>query len=265
MGRYLPGEQADPVDMAQRRKAYQAAEAFLDGVVRMMLAARRAAGQDDRRDLIGAIISAGGEGDEITARELRDQVLTLIMAGHETTAKSLSWTLYLLDQNPSARGRVQDEVDRVLSGRPATDADLGRLPYCRQAISEAMRLYPPVWLISRRAQAGESLGGYDVPAGTLITISPHLLHRHPQYWQRPERYEPERFAVDPTPSHVYLPFGGGARVCIGQHLAMLEAVLVLATLAQRVRLDLVPGFPVEPEALVTLRPKHGLMMIPRSR
>jgi cytochrome P450 len=262
IGRYLPGEQADADDAARRRAAYRAAATFLNAVVSAILAARRAGGGTDRRDLLGAILAAS---EQITPTQLRDQVLTLVMAGHETTAKALSWTLYLLDRYPAERRRVEEEVDRVLGGRRATAADLPDLQACRRAVAEAMRLYPPVWLISRRAVVDSTLGEFEVPAGTLIAISPFVLHRHPAFWVQPTEYMPERFITDPQPSHLYLPFGGGARVCLGQHLATVETVLVLATLAQRVRLELVPGFPVEPEALVTLRPRHGLMMIPRSR
>jgi cytochrome P450 len=261
IGRYVPGEEADTDDVARRRHGYLSAKAFLDAVVHAILAGRRAAG-NDRSDLLGAILDSG---DDVSAAELRDQVLTLIMAGHETTAKALTWTFYLLDQHHAERDLVHEEIDRVLAGRAPVCADLPALPVCRRAVAEAMRLYPPVWLISRRALQADVLGEYDVPAGTLIGISPYVLHRHPAYWERPEAYLPARFTTDPQPSHVYLPFGGGSRVCIGQHLAMVEAVLVLATLAQRVRLELPPGFIVEPEALVTLRPKNGLMMIPRSR
>jgi cytochrome P450 len=262
MGRYLPDEEGDPADMAERLTAYMSAKAFLDSVVNAILAGRRTVGEHGRHDLRGAILASG---DQVRKGELRDQVLTLIMAGHETTAKALSWTLCLLDAHPAERECVQDEVDRVLAGRAPTAADLPALQACRRAVAEAVRLYPPVWLICRRALNDGALDGYDVPAGTLVAISPYVLHRHPAYWPSPDQYVPERFTVEPQPSHLYLPFGGGDRICAGQHLAMVEAVLVLATLAQRIRLELVPGFPVEPEALVTLRPRHGLMMIPRSR
>jgi enediyne biosynthesis protein E7 len=262
MGRYLPDEEDDAADMATRLSAYRSAKAFLDAVVHTLLAGRRTVGEQGRRDLLGAILATG---DQVPASELRDQILTLIMAGHETTAKALSWTLYLLDQHPQELRQVQDEVDQVLGGRPPVTADLPALAACRRAVAEAVRLYPPVWLICRRAVADGTLDRYDVPAGTLIGISPYVLHRHPAYWQEPERYVPDRFTVEPQPSHVYLPFGGGDRICLGQHLAMVEAVLVLATLVQQVRLELVPGFPVEAEALVTLRPKHGLMMLARNR
>ena len=263
MGRYLPDEEeTDPADMARRLRGYLSAKAFLDGVVNTILAGRRTAGEEGRHDLLGAILAVG---DQIAPRELRDQVLTLIMAGHETTAKALTWTLYLLDRHPQEWARVCEETSAVLGGRPPTAADLPALQACRRAVAEAVRLYPPVWLICRRAVRDDVLGDFDVPAGTLVAISPYVLHRHPAYWDSPGSYLPGRFTAEPQPSHLYLPFGGGDRICLGQHLAMVEAVLVLATLAQRVRLELVPGFQVEPEALVTLRPRHGLMMIPRSR
>jgi cytochrome P450 len=263
MGRYLPDEQdEDPAEEARRRDAYLSAKRFLDAAVGAILAARRLT--PGRTDLLAAIMAEDEDG-QVPPGELRDQVLTLIMAGHETTAKALSWTFYLLDQHRAERDLVQREVDGVLGGRPPTAADLPRLQACRRAVAEAIRLYPPVWLICRRAVGHGTLGGYDVPPGTLIAISPYVLHRHPAYWTEPERYVPDRFRTEPQPSHLYLPFGGGSRICLGQHLAMVEAVLVLATLSQRVSLDLLPGFGVEPEALVTLRPRHGLMMIPRSR
>jgi enediyne biosynthesis protein E7 len=262
----VPEDDSDPADTAARREGYVKAQAFLNLVVRTIIMARRTAGEPDRPDLLAKMLAAhlGGLSDT----ELRDQVLTVVMAGHETTAKSLTWTLYLLDRNPDAAAAVYREIDTVLSGRTPTAADLPRLEHCRRAVEEAMRLYPPVWLIARRAIGPDTLAGYDVPPETVICISPYLLHRDPRYWQEPERYDPGRFAperVAARPSHVYLPFGGGPRICVGQHLAMVEAVLVLATLLQRVRLDLVPGFPVEPEALVTMRPRHGMTMVPTVR
>jgi cytochrome P450 len=202
----------------------------------------------------------------MTATDLRDQVLTIVMAGHETTAKALTWTLYLLDRHPEAAQAVYDEVDRLPADRLPTAADLPGLETCTRAIKEAMRLYPPVWLISRRAVEPDVIDGYDVPAGTLVCVSPYVLHRDARYWPDPESYLPDRFAGEHGHvSHQYLPFGGGPRICVGQHFAMAEATLVLAVLLRTLRLELVPGFPVEPEALVTLRPRHGMLMIPRPR
>ncbi|MEU8891897.1 cytochrome P450 [Streptomyces sp. NPDC048442] len=256
MGHYVPDPDPDPQDTVLRRKGYVQARSFLQLVARTVIASRRttgpaAAGQDTLMDTMI------GELDDI---DLRDQVLTLIMAGHETTAKALTWTLYLLDQHPAEAALIHAELDEVLAGRTPTAADLPALVHCRRAIEEAMRLYPPVWLISRRATRPDVIGGYEIPAGALVCVSQWVLHRHPDHWERPDDYVPARFADPELPSHLYLPFGGGERTCIGRHFALVEATLVLATLLQSVHLTLEPGFPVEPEALVTLRPKHGMRM-----
>ncbi|WBP87629.1 cytochrome P450 [Kitasatospora cathayae] len=268
IGHYVPNPDPDPADTARRYADFGRARVFLNTVTRTLIASRRAGG--------GSTAGSGTRGGDlldtmmsghhlVSDEDLRDQVLTIVMAGHETTAKSLTWTLYLLDRHPEELAKVREEVDRVLGGRPPTAADLQDLPACRRAIQEAMRLYPPVWLISRRAAGPDVIGGYDVEPGTLVCVSQWVLHRHPEYWTEPDAYRPDRFDGADLPSHLYLPFGGGDRICVGQHFAMLEAVLVLASLLQSVRLELVEGFPVEPEALVTLRPKHGMTMIARPR
>jgi cytochrome P450 len=254
----------DSTDAARSRAQFDRGRSFLDGIVRTLIAARRAVGGDEH-NLLAPLLALGAA---MRDDELRDQVLTIVMAGHETTAKSLTWTLYLLDQHPDVAATVVDEVDRVLGGRAPTASDVAALPYTRSVLDEAMRLYPPVWLISRRTVADDELGSYDVPAGTLVCISPYTLHRHPAYWDDPERFDPKRFAPGADadrPSHLYLPFGGGPRLCIGRQFALTEAVLVLATLLQSVQLGLVPGQDVQPEALVTLRPRDGIYVIPRRR
>ena len=265
IGHYLPEDGADSgADTGARYAGYARAAAFLDQVVQAIVMARRAGSGTGRLDLLAELLSSPAE---VSDTELRDQVLTIAMAGHETTAKNLTWTLYLLDRHPEVAARVTAEVDATLGGRVPVAADLPRLTLCRQVIEEALRLYPPVWQISRRAAGPDTVGGYDVTPGALVGISPYLLHRHPAYWTEPEAFRPERFApgAPDRPSHLYMPFGGGPRVCIGQHFALVEATLVLATLLREVRLEVVPGFPVEPEALVTLRPRHGLLAIPRPR
>ncbi|MEV6791472.1 cytochrome P450 [Streptomyces sp. NPDC051320] len=261
IGHYVPPEDPDPADTARRQRDFAQARMFLSMVTSTLIGSHRVAGGPGNT-LLDAMLNGP---HQLSDGELRDEVLTLIMAGHETTAKSLTWTLFLLDRNPQEAARVREEVDRVLAGRIPTAADLAELPLCRRAVQEAMRLYPPVWLTSRRAREADVVDGYDVEPGTLMCISQWVLHRDPRYWDRPDAYHPDRFAEPVGPSHLYMPFGGGDRVCIGQHFAMVEAVLVLAMLTQRVRLELVDGFPVEPEALVTLRPKHGMRMIARSR
>lgn len=257
MGHHEPmGEDAESV---QARIEFGRATAFLERLVGLLIDGRRASGiRAD--DLLDRLLLAD---PPFEARELRDQVLTMLMAGHETTAKALTWTIFLLDRHPEFRDRLQAELKHVLGGRLPVADDLERLPLCRRAVQEAMRLYPPVWLISRRAVKDMTLGGHAVPAGALVCISPYVLHHDPDSWERPEAFEPDRFAPERSSGRdpfAYLPFSEGPRQCIGQSFAMLEAELVLATLCSRVRFRLVADHPVEPEALVTLRPRHGMLM-----
>ncbi len=254
------------------RRAFLDARTFLDHIVGLLIGSARF---DDsgRDDLLAHLLRARSDErpEGFSPAELRDQVLTMLMAGHETTAKGLSWTFYLLDQHPAERTRLEAEVDVVLSGRLPTAADVSSLPVCRNVVLEALRLYPPVWLISRHAVAEDTIAGYRVPAGALVCISPWLLHRRPEAWgEDAEAFVPGRFVGRPEltgPGSSFLPFSAGPRQCIGQQFALLESTLVLATLVAGVRLHLVPGHPVVPEALVTLRPRDGLLMTaePRGR
>ena len=248
--------------------AFRQAVGFFDMIVGLLIQAGRAEGEDAEH-LLGALLRARSENlaDGFTTRELRDQVLTLLMAGHETTAKALTWTLWLLDRHPDVRRRLEEEVDTVLDGRSPTADDLESLAFCRKVLLESMRLYPPVWLLSRMATEDDELGGFFVPAGSLVCISPYLLHRRPADWPRPEEFGPDRFdrVEDSATSFAYLPFGGGPRQCIGRSFALVEAQLVLATLVTRFRLTLQPGHVVAPEALVTLRPRDGLLMTVQAR
>jgi cytochrome P450 len=216
-------------------------------------------------DLLAILIHArerdggGGPGD----RKLQDQIMTFLMAGHETTSKALTWTFYLLDRHPEAAERLRAELAAVLGGRAPVYDDLARLPFTGMVLEEAMRLYPPVWLMSRVCQREDTIDGYRIPAGSLVIVSPYVLHRHPRYWPDPERFDPERFNPETAPArppYAWFPFSGGPRLCIGRPFAVAETRLVLATIAQRFALSLVPGHPVEPEALVTLRPRHGMPM-----
>ena len=267
VNRHMGHYQRDDIDSAEAagsRAAFARGRAFLDGIVRTLIAARRAVGSTEA-DLFAAMLAEDGD---VSDDELRDQVLTIVMAGHETTAKALTWTLFLLDAHPDVAATLDAELARVLDGRTPAAGDVTALGYCRSVIDEAMRLYPPVWLISRRTVVDDVLDGYDIPAGTLVCISPYTLHRHPTYWKEPERFDPARFAPGADagrPSHLYLPFGGGPRLCLGRHFALTEAVLVLATILQRMRVPLVAGQVVEPEALVTLRPRHGIFAVPSAR
>ncbi|MGH3626949.1 MAG: cytochrome P450, partial [Sciscionella sp.] len=193
--------------------------------------------------------------------EVRDEVMTLVLAGHETAAAALAWTLVLLARYPAARARLEAEVDEVLGGRRCEFADVERLEWTNAVISEAMRLYPPAWTIERDALADDTVAGVPVPAGTTVVISPYLQHRRADLWPAPEGFHPERFLPSREhPRYAYLPFGGGRRICVGAGFAMLEARIALATIAATHRLDLLPGTSVVPRAEVTLRPAGPVPM-----
>jgi cytochrome P450 len=247
--------------------AYPRARRILDGIVWTLVEARMALGDvgDGPRDLLSALLAARDPetGRPLRRQEVQEQVMTMLMAGHETTAKALTWSLYLLDQHPEVAGQARQEVAAVLAGRPPTVADLPALPWCRAILEEAMRLFPPVWVISRRAVVDDTLAGYAVPAAALVCVSPWVLHRARARWPRPDAFDPSRFVEGDVAARRtcgYLPFGLGPRRCIGRGFAMVEAQLVLATLLQRVEMRIVPEHRVEPQALVTLRPAYGMLM-----
>jgi cytochrome P450 len=207
-------------------------------------------------------------GAAVGDKQLRDELVTLFLAGHETTANLLTWTFYLLSQHPTVAIRLRRELDSVLLGRTPTVSDLSNLPYTRCVLDEVLRLYPPAWVLNRTNLQDDELGGYVIPAHSLLAISPYVMHRHPQYWEDPDRFDPERFLPERSGERhrfVYFPFGGGPRLCIGRGFALVEAHLVLATLAQRAHLDLAPRARIEPQALVTLRSKYGMPMILQKR
>ncbi len=236
-----------------------------DRAIDRLLASRGRAGAAQPKDLLARLIAARDEetGGGMTAQEVRDQVVTIFMAGHETTAVALTWTWYLLSQHPAAEARLQAELQAVLGGRPPKHEDLAKLPYTRMVIEEAMRLYPPAHTLSRTAMGADEVLDKHIPKGATILIVPWLLHRNPKLWEHPERFDPERFTPERTTRRhrfAYIPFGAGPRICIGAAFAMAEAMLILAALAQRYRLRLVPGFPVDPQGLITLRPRYGMRM-----
>ena len=200
-------------------------------------------------------------GAGFTDAELRNEAITMLLAGHETTASALSWTFALLAAHPEAAARVRAEVDDVLGQRTPMLDDLPRLTFTTQAIQETMRLYPSIWAIERRAVSHDVIGGFAIPAGSSVIISPYVLHRHPRFWPDPERFDPSRFDR-PKPSPAYLPFGAGPRYCVGSEFAMLEARLVVAMVTQAFRLTLVPGHVVAPHPSLTLRVRGGLPMRP---
>jgi cytochrome P450 len=197
----------------------------------------------------------------MTDRQVRDEVMTLLLAGHETTATALTWTWYLLSQHPEVEDRLHTELHEVLAGQPPAVEHLPRLPYTRMILDETLRLYPPTFSLSRKALVDDEIGGYALPAKSTILLCPYTTHRHPAFWENPGVFDPERFHPERAagrPHFAYFPFGGGPRQCIGNQFALMEAQLILATVAQRYRLRLVSGHRVVPEVVLTIRPRHGL-------
>jgi cytochrome P450 len=244
---------------------------FDRAVYRLIDTRVRAAATERRGDLLDRLIESRDEqsGTTMNAREVRDQVLTIFVAGHETTALALMWTFYLLSMHPEQEARMGSELREVLGEREPGWEDVPRLQYTRMILQESMRLYPPVHTMAfRQAVQEDTICGLSIPQGSLITIMPWLLHRHRSYWREPDRFDPERFSPEAVARRdrlVYLPFGFGPRICIGASFAMTEAVLILATLARRFRLRLAPGRPVEPLAQFTLKAKHGMWMTVEAR
>ena len=250
-----------------RNRRFRAALRAVDREVYSIIADRRRGGGDGDDDLLALLMGARDEetGEAMGDEQLRDEVMTLFLAGHETTANALSWALYLLATHPEAERRLRDELDEVLGEerRSPTVADLPRLPYTKMVVEETLRLYPPAWITNRQALADDEILGYGIPAGAYVMLSPYVLHRHPDYWDHPEEFDPERFTPERSagrPRFAYFPFGGGPRQCIGQSMALAEAQLVLATVLERYRLRLASDRPVEAQALATLRPRGGLPM-----
>lgn len=242
----------------------------LDEVIYAILHERRRSGSA-AQDLLQTLIEARDEqGQAMSDEQLRDEIMTLFLAGHETTANALTWTWYLLAQHPEADERLGAELKSALSGKAPTAGDLARLPYTEMVIKESMRLYPPAWGIGRRAIEGCELGEYWIPKGTNVFLMQWITHRDERFFPDPERFDPERWRDDPVrsgriPRFAYFPFGGGPRVCLGAGFAMMEAVLLLATIAQRYRFTLANSEKVEPLFTVTLRPKRGVRMMIQAR
>jgi len=242
------------------RNAVRLLESFVDRVI-----AERQATHHSKRDLLSILIETQGSGLEGggSRQLLRDQVLTFLMAGHETTANGLAWTWYMLSKNPVVERRLREEIEEVLKGRIPTFNDIPKLSYTKMVFKEALRLYPPVWTISRSAVEDDFVDGIRIPKGTTVMVSPYALHRLPDLWPNPEGFDPQRFASGTEkllPSYAYLPFGGGPRKCLGNRFALTEALLLLAMVVQRFRLELVPGQIIEPEPMITLRPRYGISM-----
>jgi cytochrome P450 len=251
---------------ARTRKAV----ALIQQRVQRMIDERRS-NSTERNDFLSILLHARDEeGNAMSDRQLMDECITLFGAGHETTASALTWAWYLLCQHPDIYQKVLQEVDSVLQGRRPTYADLARLPYCLQVFKEAMRLYPPAYAISRQALHDMEIDGYPVAKGTVVMVCPYALHRDPHYFPDPEKFDPERFTPErekQLPRYAYLPFGAGPRICIGNHFAMMEGHLLLATLAQRVTFTLVPGQAIKSdlEQTLTLRPSGAMNVTVKRR
>ena len=245
----------------------------IDQVLMRFIHQRRAEGLDalrDRSDLLSTLLAAVDEdgGGGMTDKQARDEAFTLFVAGHETTATTLTWVWYLLSQNPAAEAKLHEELERVLGGRTPTVADLAQLPFTDWIIKETLRLYPVAWITSREAIEPVQVGEYAFDKGAVFFLSPYVLHHDATYFEAPEEFRPERWAGDfekQLPRFTYFPFGGGPRVCIGNTFALMEAQLILATIAQRFQMRLAPGHVVEPLPLITLRSKYGLRMEVASR
>jgi cytochrome P450 len=243
---------------------FRRARRTLDALVLRIIDERRKA-TEKPNDLLSMLMSAQDEEtrEQMTDRQLRDEVMTLVAAGHETTANALTWAFYLLSQHPHVAERLRGEVESVLAGRRPSIEDLPRLGYTRAVLEETMRLYPPAWIIEREATADDNLGGYRVRRGSVVAMSPFTIHRNPRYWDNPNQFDPDRFSAaraTARPKYAYLPFGGGPRLCIGNAFAMMEAQIILAMVASEWSLALAPGFTVELDPSVTLRPRSGLFM-----
>jgi cytochrome P450 len=247
---------------------FKRARKRLDETIYRLIAERRENPRDTGDLLSMLLLACDDEGSGgMSDTQVRDEALTLFLAGHETTADALTWAWYLLSQNPQAESEFHAELDRVLDGRLPSFADLPQLRYTESVFAEALRLYPPAWGIGRRALEDFQVGDFLIPARSVVLMSPYVVHRDPRWFSDPLAFRPERWLTDDSsrPKFAYFPFGGGARVCIGERFAWMEGTLLLAAIGQRWRLRLEPGHRVEKHARITLRPKHGMRMLAERR
>ena len=264
---------APPWIPTRRNRKFHEALETIDSVVLSLIRARQGAresGEPPRGDLLDMLLDAedAETGERMTDQEVLDEVKTIFAAGHETTANALTWAWLLLSEHPEVGEKLEAELDAVLGGRPPTSADLPSLHYTRQVFEETLRLYPPVPALVRRVVRPTTLDGYEIPASSRALISIYSIHRHPDLWLGPTRFDPERFSPERKASHhdlAYIPFGAGQHKCIGNNLALIEGTLLLAMIAQRYEFGLVPGCPVEREVAVTMRPRKGLYVKLRPR
>jgi cytochrome P450 len=242
----------------------------LDATIYRIIDERRRSGED-RGDLLSMLLLAQdeeGDGTGMTNQQLRDEAMTLFVAGHETTANALTWTWYLLSQHPEVEAKLHHEIDAMLDGKLPTAEDVVRLAYTEMVFAESMRLYPPAWVLGRRVLSDYRVGDYVIPSGSIILMSQWVMHHDPRFYPEPFRFDPERWtpeARESRPKFAYFPFGGGPRVCIGEQFAWMEGVLLIATIAQKWKMRLAPDQRVETKPMITLRPKHGMRMILQSK
>ncbi|MDB4972702.1 MAG: Cytochrome family protein [Myxococcaceae bacterium] len=255
----------------RKQRRFARAKRELDAIVKNIIATSRRNGAS-ADSLLARLINARGEdGQAMSEQLLLDEAITMLLAGHETTGLTLTYCVYLLSRHPAAAARLQAELDAQLHGRAVSAADVPHLPYLDAVIREAMRLYPPAYAFGREVVEPFELGGYTLPVGAQVVVSTFVMHRKPEYFPEPERFLPERwlaegpFGTQALPRYAYLPFGGGHRVCIGMHFAQLEVALVLATLAQRLELHVVPGFELELQPVITMRSRRGMPVRVRRR
>lgn len=245
-------------------RAFHQSMHTLDTIIYGLIEDRRRS-QRPMNDLLDMFLRARDPdtGEAMSDKQIRDEVLTIFFAGHETTANALTWTWYMLSRHPDIEEMVHAELDRVLGGRSPGYADLPRLTYTKMVLDEVIRLYPPVYIIARETIREDIIGGYRLPPGSLVSICQYVTHRHTGFWEDPERFDPERFTPERTKArakYAYIPFGAGPRRCIGYNFATMEAQLIIAMVAQHYKLRLLPGHPVKPKAAATLQPYHGLPM-----
>jgi cytochrome P450 len=249
-------------------KRFERARETLDRIIYRMIRERRESGED-KGDLLSMLLMAVDDEDRasggMTDLQVRDEAMTLFLAGHETTANALTWTWYLLSQHPQIAARMHAEIDAVLGDREKTPGvdDLPQLKYVEMVLAEGMRLYPPAWAIGRKAIGAYRVGNYDAAPGSIFLMSPYVMHRDPRYFPEPDRFDPDRWlpeVASQRPKFSYFPFGGGSRLCIGERFAWMEGVLLLAILGRRWNPQLVPGHRVEHKAMITLRPRYGMRM-----
>ena len=246
-----------------RNLRFRKARGQLEDAVEVLVSGRAHSGGRDGSDMLSMLATAYADDPDARKRwrVMRDELITILLAGHETTASTLSWTWYLLSTHPEAAAAIHAEAVEVLGDRTPDHEDLARLPYTTTVIQETMRLYPPVWGLTRKSVKADVIDGYRVPAGADVMISPYTLHRHPGFWPEPNEFRPGRFASSATPvsnRYAYIPFGAGPRVCVGSHLGMMEATLIAAMVARDFRFELAADARPEPEAMLSLRVRGGL-------